>query len=66
MKIAITCMENTNYLLLMQITMGSPSVLITGYPKFSNFDYNVSENNSDDDANDFHGLNDFMRTKKGD
>ena len=27
----------------MQITMGSPSVLITGYPKFSNFDYNVSE-----------------------
>ena len=29
-------------------------------------DYNVSENNSDDDANDFHGLNDFMQTKKGD
>jgi 8-oxo-dGTP diphosphatase len=27
----------------MQITMGRPSVLITGYPKFSNFDNNVSE-----------------------
>ena len=27
----------------MQIIMGVPSVLITGYPKFSNFEYNVSE-----------------------
>ena len=27
----------------MQIVMGVPSVLITGYPKFSNFEYNVSE-----------------------
>ena len=27
----------------MQIIMGAPSVLITGYPKFSNFEYNVSE-----------------------
>ncbi len=43
MKIAIICMENTNYLLLMQITMGSPSVLITGYPKFSDFSNNISE-----------------------
>ena len=27
----------------MQIIMGVASVLITGYPKFSNFEYNVSE-----------------------
>tara|TARA_B100000900_G_scaffold149643_1_gene127128 strand:+ start:5105 stop:6136 length:1032 start_codon:yes stop_codon:yes gene_type:complete len=36
-------MENTNYLLVMDNIMGIPRVLITGYPKFLNFDGNPSE-----------------------